>query len=77
MVCLKNALMRINKKVKLINNECLPILALLYIMLYILLAYLMMFAALSNAACKCLFFFFLLIFANVLCFHTLSWFIDT
>ena len=46
------------KKVKLINYDCLPILMLLYIMLYIVLAYLMLyivlaylmlFAALSNA----------------------------
>ena len=48
------------KKVKLINHDCLPILMLLYIMLYIvlaclmlyiMLAYLMLFAALSNAVC--------------------------
>ena len=59
MVFLKNALMCI-KKVKLINHDCLPILMLLYIMLYIVLAYLMLyivnaylmlFAALSNAVC--------------------------
>ena len=37
------------KKVKLMNHDCLPILILLYIMLYIVLAYLMLFAALSNA----------------------------
>ena len=45
----KNALMciYINKKVKLINNDGLPISMLLYIML----AYLMLFAALSNAVC--------------------------
>ena len=30
------------KKVKLINHDCLPILMLLYIMLYIVLAYLML-----------------------------------
>ena len=48
MVFLKNALM-CTKKVKLINNDCLPILMLLYIMLHIVLAYLMLFAALSNA----------------------------
>ena len=45
------------KKFKLINHDCLPILMLLYIMLYIVLdnlmlyivlAYLMLFAALSN-----------------------------
>ena len=34
------------KKVKLINHDCLPIL-----MLYVMLAYLMLFAALSNAVC--------------------------
>ena len=39
------------KKVKLINHDCLPILMLLYIMLYIVLAYLMLFAALTNAVC--------------------------
>ena len=39
------------KNVKLINHDCLPILMLLYIMLYIVLAYLMLFAALSNAVC--------------------------
>ena len=39
------------KKVKLINKDCLPILMLLYIMLYFMLAYLMLFAALSNAVC--------------------------
>ena len=38
-------------KVNLINHDCLPILVLLYIMLYILLAYLMLFAALTNAVC--------------------------
>ena len=44
MVFLKNELMCI-KKVKLINHDCLPILVLLCIML----AYLMLLAALSNA----------------------------
>ena len=39
------------KKVKLINHDCLPILMLLYIMLYIVLVYLMLFAALSNTVC--------------------------
>ena len=38
-------------KVKLINHDCLPISMLLYIMLYIVLAYLMLFAALNNAVC--------------------------
>ena len=41
----------VKKKVKLINHDCLPILMLLYIMLYIMLAYLMLFASLSNAVC--------------------------
>ena len=50
MVFLKNALM-CDKKVKLINLDCLPILMLLYIMLYIVLAYLMLFPALTNAVC--------------------------
>ena len=79
MVFLKNALMCI-KKVKLINHDRLPILMLLYIMLYIVLAYLMLLAALSNAVClyNAFFLFFLpLNFANAFCFHTLSWFIDT
>ena len=50
MVFIKNALMCI-KKVKLINHDCLPILMLLYIMLYIVLAYLMLLAALTNSVC--------------------------
>ena len=41
-MCVKN-----EKKAKLINHDCLPNLMLLYIML----AYLMLFAALSNAVC--------------------------
>ena len=40
-----------NKKVKLINHGCLPILMLLYIILCIMLAYLMLFAALCNTVC--------------------------
>ena len=63
------------KKVKLINHDCLPILILLYIILYIMLAYLMLyrvlaylmlFAALSNAVClyDAFFPFLLLICAN-------------
>ena len=40
-----------NNFLQLINHDCLPILMLLYIMLYIVLAYLMLFAALSNAVC--------------------------
>ena len=54
MAFLKNALMcmkklKERKKVTLINHNCLPILMLLYIMLYVMLAYLMLFAALCNA----------------------------
>ena len=50
MVILKNALICINK-VKLINHDCLPILLLVYVMLYVMLAYFLLFAALSNAVC--------------------------
>ena len=46
MIFLKNALMCI-KKVKLINYDRLPILMLLYIMLYIVLAYLMLYIVLA------------------------------
>ena len=64
------------KKVKLINHDCLHILMILYIMLYVMFACLMLFAALSNAACMYNAFF-SLICANAFCFHALSWFIDT
>ena len=52
---------------------------LLYVMLYIMLAYLMLFTALSNAVCLYdAFFSFLAIdFYQMILFHTLSWFIDT
>ena len=76
MVFLKNALMCI-KKVKLIGHDCLPILMLLYIMLYIVLAYLMLFAALSNAVCLYNASFLPMTSANAFYFHILSWFIDT
>ena len=76
MVFPKNALMCI-KKVTLINHDCLPILMLLYTMLYIVLAYLMLFAALSNAVCLHNATFLPLISANAFYFHALSWFIDT
>ena len=39
------------KKVKLINHDSLPDLMLLYVMLHIMLDYLMLLAALSNAVC--------------------------
>ena len=65
------------KKVKLIKYDCLPILMLLYIMLYIVLAYLMLFAALSNAVCLYNASFLPMIYAIAFYFHFLSWFIDT
>ena len=49
---------------------------LLYIMLCIMLAYLMMLAALSNAVCLYNAFF-VIDFCKYLIFHALSWFIDT
>ena len=67
MVILKNALMCI-QKVKLINHDCLPILMQLYVMLYVMLAYLMLLAALSNAACLYNAFYLPLNFANAFCF---------
>ena len=65
------------KKVKLIKHDCLPILMQLYIMLYIMLAYLMLFAALTNAVCLNNASFLPLISANAFYFHALSLFIDT
>ena len=74
------------KKVKLIKHDCLPILMLLYIMLYIVLAYLMLyivlaylmlFAALSNAVCLYNASLMRMISAIAFYFHVLSWFIDT
>ena len=62
---------------KLINHDYLPILMLLYIMLYIMLACLMLIAVLSNAVCLHNVFFSPLIFANAFCSHALSWYIDT
>ena len=49
---------------------------LLYIMLYIVLAYLMLFAALTNAVCLNNASFLSLICANAFCFHALSLFIS-
>ena len=77
--------MCILRKVKLINHDCLPILMLLYIMLYIVLAYLMLhivlaylmlFAALSNAVCLHSASLLPMIYAIAFYFHVLSWFID-
>ena len=61
------------KKIKLINHDCLPILMLLYIML----AYLMLFAALSNAVCLYNASFFAIDFCKCFFLHALSWFIYT
>ena len=79
MVILINALM-CKKKVKLIikslkNHDCLPISLLLYIML----AYLMLFAALSNAVClyNALLSYFAIDLCKCFLFHALYWFIDT
>ena len=67
MVFLISALMCIlkkeRKKVRLINHDCLPILMLLYIML----AYLMLLAALCNAVCLYDAFFFFFFFAIDFC----------
>ena len=61
------------EKVKLINHSCLPILV-----LYVMLAYLMLFAALSNAVCLySALFYFAIDFCKCFLFHALSWFIDT
>ena len=57
---------------KLIKHDCLPIL-----MLYIVLAYLMLFAALSNAVCLHNASFLPMIYVIAFYFHVLSWFIDT
>ena len=52
-------------------------LMLLYITLYLMLAYLMLFAALSNAVCLYNAYLLPLILANAFSFHALSWVIDT
>ena len=75
MVIFQNALM-CTKKVKLINHDCLPILMLLNIMLYIMLAYFMLPAALSNDVCLHNAFF-AIDFCKCFLFHALSWFIDS
>ena len=49
----------------------------MYVMLYIMLAYLMLFAALSNVGCLHNVVFLPLVFAIAFSFHALSWFIDT
>ena len=49
----------------------------MYIMLYIVLAYLMLFAAVINAVCMYDVYFLPLTFSNAFGFHALSWFIDT
>ena len=60
-------------KVKLINHDCLPILMLLYIML----AYLMLLAAISDTVCLYMVLIFIAIdFCKCFLFHALFWFID-
>ena len=49
--CLSKKCIKAYKKVSLINPDCLPISMQLYIMLCIMLDYLRLFAALSNAVC--------------------------
>ena len=56
------------KRFKLINHDCLPILMLLYIIMYAMLAYFMLFAALSNAVCLYNAYFFAIDFCK--CFFT-------
>ena len=68
----KNAFMCI-KHAKLINHDCLPILMLLYIML----ACLMLFAALSIAVCLHNASLFPIDLCKCFLFYALSWFIDT
>ena len=50
---------------------------LLYMMLYTMLDYLVLFAALFNSVCLYNAYFLPLTFANAFCFHALSWVIDT
>ena len=62
----------VHKKVKLINHDCLPILMLLHIMLYIMLAYLMLFVCImlfsAIDCCKCfLFSCFVLVYCHIFC----------
>ena len=60
-----------------INYYFTPILTLLCIMLYIVLACLVLFAALSNAVCSYNASFLPMISAIAFCFHVLSLFVDT
>ena len=60
------------KTVKLINHDYLPILMLLHIML----VYLMLLAALSNAVCLYNAFFLAIYFCKCFLLRVLSWFID-
>ena len=66
------------KKVKLIIHDCLTIVMLLYVMLYIVLAYLMLFAAITNAVClnNASFFFFFIDLCKCFFSHALSLFIS-
>ena len=74
---LRNAFMRIEKSANYLHRDCLHILMLLNIMLYLMPAYLMLFTALFNAVCLHSVFFLYLTFGNAFCVHALSWVIDT
>ena len=64
-------------RIKLINHDCLSILMLLCIILRIMLAYLMLLAALSNAVCLHNAYVLPFIFSNAFCLHALPWYTDT
>ena len=67
---MKDALicMKMREKVKLINHDCLPFLVLSNVILYLMLAFLVLFAALYNAVClhNAVFHFFLLLIFQML-----------
>ena len=68
MTLLRSLVRCVLKKSNQFHHDCLPILLLLYIMLYIMPAYLMLFSALSNAVCLYKAFFLLLTFLNAFLF---------
>ena len=73
MVFLKNALICM-KKVQLINHDCLPILMLLYIVLYIVLAYLLLYIVLAYLMLYIVLVYLMLFAAlsNAVCLHNAS-----
>ena len=60
-----------------LHRDYLPILVLLYIMLYTMLTYLMLATALFNDVCLNNAYFFAIDFSRCSLFHVLSWVIDT